>query len=138
MPRTAGSRLSSEPRADPGAGAVKRRARAPRPSALATALLPNRAVDGAVAAALVVLWALAAFGVWAASPWESLPGPREVLNAFSRLWWVHGLGPELWTTVKLILHALLVTVVLSMALSTSRPALPSWSRPLARATMRWT
>ncbi len=81
------------------------------------AFLPNRAIDGVVALALVGAWAGLGLLVWLLSPWESLPGPGEVLSALSNLWWEQGMGPELFTTLKLILHALLVTVVLSMGLS---------------------
>lgn len=84
---------------------------------LKAAFLPNRAIDGVVALALVGAWAGLGLLVWLLSPWESLPGPGEVLSALSNLWWEQGMGPELFTTLKLILHALLVTVVLSMGLS---------------------
>ena len=66
---------------------------------------------------LVVLWTAAAFLVWLASPWDSLPGPREVWGALGQLWWKHGMGPELFTTLKLITHALVLTIAISMALS---------------------
>ncbi|HXU02547.1 MAG TPA: ABC transporter permease subunit [Polyangia bacterium] len=87
------------------------------PGRLARIFLPNRAVDRATAIGLVALWAAMAFIVWLASPWESLPGPGEVWRAFGSLWWTGGMGPEMFTTLKLITHALLLTVVISMALS---------------------
>jgi NitT/TauT family transport system permease protein len=80
-------------------------------------LLPNREVDRGTMIGLVVAWAATALLVWTASPWESLPGPGEVRAAFSQLWWHHGMGPELFTTLKLITHALVLTVLVSMALS---------------------
>jgi NitT/TauT family transport system permease protein len=66
---------------------------------------------------LVALWVLLAFVLWLASPWESLPGPGEVWRALGTLWWTGGMGPELFTTLKLITHALLLTLAISMALS---------------------
>jgi NitT/TauT family transport system permease protein len=87
------------------------------PGRLARIFLPNRVVDRPTMLALVVLWAAVAFGVWLASPWQSLPGPREVWTALGDLWWRGGMGPELFTTLKLISHALVLTIVLSMALS---------------------
>jgi len=90
---------------------------APGPGRIARIFLPNRAVDRPTMLALVALWAGVAFLVWLASPWESLPGPGEVWRAFGDLWWKHGMGPELATTLKLITHALLLTIVISMALS---------------------
>ena len=87
------------------------------PGRLARIFLPNRAVDRPTTLALVALWAVAAFVVWLASPWQSLPGPGEVWHAFGALWWKGGMGPELFTTLKLITHALLLTIVISMALS---------------------
>jgi len=87
------------------------------PGRLARIFLPNRAVDRATAIGLVALWAAVAFIVWLVSPWESLPGPGEVWRAFGSLWWEGGMGPEMFTTLKLITHALLLTIVISMVLS---------------------
>lgn len=79
--------------------------------------LPNRGVPQTTAWALVGFWAALALLVWVASPWESLPGPGEVYGALGTLWWEHGMGPELFTTLRLILHALALTVLISMTLS---------------------
>jgi NitT/TauT family transport system permease protein len=84
---------------------------------IARIFLPNRAVDRPTMLMLVGLWGAAAFAVWLASPWQSLPAPREVWSAFGALWWKGGMGPELFTTLKLITHALVLTVAISMALS---------------------
>jgi NitT/TauT family transport system permease protein len=92
-------------------------ARAAEPGPLARIFLPNRAVDRATMLGLVAVWVVAGFVVWVASPWQSLPGPGEVWQAFGRLWWHGGMGPELFTTLKLITHALVLTVVLSLLLS---------------------
>jgi NitT/TauT family transport system permease protein len=90
---------------------------AAEPGRLARIFLPNRAVDRTTMIALVALWVVAAFVVWVASPWRSLPGPGEVWEAFGRLWWHGGMGPELFTTLKLITHALVLTVIISLLLS---------------------
>jgi NitT/TauT family transport system permease protein len=95
----------------------KSEAQAAEPGRLARIFLPNRAVDRATMLGLVAAWAVAAFVVWVASPWQSLPGPGEVWAAFGRLWWHGGMGPELFTTLRLITHALLLTVIISLALS---------------------
>jgi NitT/TauT family transport system permease protein len=87
------------------------------PGRWARIFLPNRAVDKATMMGLVAVWVVAALAVWMASPWESLPGPGEVIDALGRLWWKHGMGPELFTTLKLITHALVLTVIVSMLLS---------------------
>src|SRR5262249_30887856 len=55
--------------------------------------------------------------LWFLSPWATLPTPPEVWGALGSLWWEHGMGPELFTTLRLILHALALTVVISLALS---------------------
>lgn len=81
------------------------------------AFLPNRAIDATVGLSLIVGWSALGLLVWALSPWETLPGPVEVYHALGSLWWEHGMGPELFTTLKLIFHALLLTVLLSMSLS---------------------
>ncbi|HEY3351998.1 MAG TPA: ABC transporter permease subunit [Polyangia bacterium] len=84
---------------------------------LLRAFRPNRAVDAATALLLVGVWVAVALLLWVFSPFKSLPTPREVFAALSRLWWTQGMGPELFTTIKLILHALLLTALISMALS---------------------
>lgn len=95
----------------------KAEARAAEAGWAARIFLPNRAIDKATMIGLVAAWAVAALVLWAASPWQSLPGPGEVWPALGRLWWTHGMGPELFTTLKLITHALLLTVLISLALS---------------------
>jgi NitT/TauT family transport system permease protein len=102
------------PAREPG---TRARPVAGEPGRIARVFLPNRTVDRPTMIALVLLWGAAAFVVWLASPWESLPDPREVWNAFGEMWWKGGMGPELFTTLKLISHALLLTIAISMALS---------------------
>jgi NitT/TauT family transport system permease protein len=66
---------------------------------------------------LVLGWAAAALAVWAASPIATLPKPGEVLGAIHDLWWQGGLGPELFTTLKLIASALACSLAISLALA---------------------
>jgi len=87
------------------------------PSRVAAAFLPNRAVSAPIMLALTLGWAGLALLVWVLSPWKTLPGPTEVWDALGSLWWQHGMGPELFTTLRLILHALALTVVISLLLS---------------------
>jgi NitT/TauT family transport system permease protein len=96
--------------------------------------LPNRVIDPMTALALVAFWVGTMLLVWLLSPFASLPTPREVLRALSTLWWKHGLGPELFTTIKLILHALGLTVVLSMLLSYA--TVVPFFRPLVAAASK--
>ena len=84
---------------------------------LRSAFLPNRAIDRSISLALIGGWAALGLLIWSLSPWETLPGPMEVWRALGSLWWEHGMGPELFTTLRLITHALITTVLLSMALS---------------------
>lgn len=65
-------------------------------------------------------WAAALTLAWAASPARTLPSPREVVTALSDLWWRGGLGPELFTTLKLVGVATLLTVLLSYSLALAR------------------
>lgn len=78
---------------------------------------PNRAIDGTMLLGLAGFWVGLALLVWLASPWATLPGPGEVVGALRSLWWEHGMGPELFTTLGLIAHALFLTVVISLLLS---------------------
>lgn len=84
---------------------------------LADLFLPNRAISPTTALLLSLTWAAAALIVWVLSPFATLPTPSEVWAALGRLWWKHGMGPELASTLRLIADALLLTVVISMALS---------------------
>jgi NitT/TauT family transport system permease protein len=87
------------------------------PGPVAAAFLPNRAVSRPVMLGLSLGWVGLALLVWIVSPWKTLPGPVEVWNALGSLWWEHGMGPELFTTLRLILHALALTVLIAMSLS---------------------
>lgn len=87
------------------------------PQRLKNALLPNRPVDRAVMLGLIAFWVAIGFLAWLAVPFETLPKPGEVWSALGSLWWEHGMGPELFTTLRLIAHALLLTVVISLVLS---------------------
>src|SRR2546425_597942 len=84
---------------------------------LVAALLPNRPVGRSLMLAITAFWLGMAFLLWLASPWKTLPGPGEVWEALGTLWWTHGMGPELFTTLRLIFHALALTVAISMLLS---------------------
>ncbi len=87
------------------------------PEKLKNVFLPNRPVDRAMMLGLTAFWVALAFLAWLAVPFETLPKPGEVWHALGSLWWEHGMGPELFTTIRLILHALLLTVLISLALS---------------------
>jgi NitT/TauT family transport system permease protein len=80
---------------------------------------------------VTAFWGALALVIWTASPWKSLPGPGEVLRAFGTLWWQQGMGPELYSTLKLICHATLLTVVISMVLSYA--SIIAFFRPLVDA-----
>jgi NitT/TauT family transport system permease protein len=84
---------------------------------IADAFLPNRVVKPTTMLLIAVGWAALAFAVWAAAPFESWPKPTECFAALRTLWWQHGMGPELFTTLRLIGHATLITVVLSLGLA---------------------
>lgn len=87
------------------------------PAAVKNAFLPNRPVDRTMALALVAFWVVVGFLLWLAVPFATLPKPGEVWSALGSLWWEHGLGPELFTTLGLIADALLRTVIISLVLS---------------------
>jgi NitT/TauT family transport system permease protein len=81
------------------------------------AFLPNRTLHPSATAVIVSFWGAAMVLVWVLSPFATLPTPREIWSALGVLWWEHGMGPELFTTMALIGHSLLLTVALSMLLS---------------------
>lgn len=84
---------------------------------LVEAFQPNRALPPITALAIAAGWAFALLLAWVVSPFESLPKPLEVWRALGTLWWEHGMGPEMFTTLTLIAQATLYTVVISLALS---------------------
>jgi NitT/TauT family transport system permease protein len=84
---------------------------------LLAVFLPNRAIDRKMALFLVAAWAGIGLLIWVMSPFATLPRPMEVWHGLSEVWWEHGMGPELFTTMKLIFHALFFTVVISLFLS---------------------
>jgi NitT/TauT family transport system permease protein len=85
--------------------------------AVARAFLPNRTIDRVTTIAFVAIWVILALVLWAVQPFASLPGPRDVIQALGELWWNEGMGPELFTTLRLIGVALLYTVIISLLLS---------------------
>jgi NitT/TauT family transport system permease protein len=86
-------------------------------SRIASAFLPNRAVDRSTAAFIVAIWVAVALLVWVGSPFKTLPTPMEIWRALGELWWQRGMGPETFATMRLIAHATLLTVAISLTLS---------------------
>jgi len=99
---------TSQPRAQP---------KVSRGSKILRAFQPNRAVDGFTWSILVGFWIATAWVVWMSLPFKSLPTPSELWSALGSLWWEHGMGPEMFSTLKLITHATVLTVAISLALS---------------------
>src|SRR4051812_22437889 len=66
---------------------------------------------------IVAFWVGTTLFLWITSPFKSLPTPREIWIALGALWWEFGMGPEMFTTLKLIGHAVILTTVISLALS---------------------
>lgn len=85
--------------------------------ALRNAFLPNRALDRKMAAAIVGFWALVAAMVWLTMPFATLPSPGEVFRALDDLWNQQGMSQDLFSTLRLLFHALFLTVIISMLLS---------------------
>ena len=79
--------------------------------------LPNRVLRASTTGLIVAVWIVVALALWLASPWQSLPKPFEVWHALGALWWQRGMGPELFVTLRLILHATLITTVVSLLLA---------------------
>lgn len=95
---------------------------------------PNRAIDKKTLLALSAAWAGLGLLLWLASPWASLPGPGEVFASLHTLWFDQGMGPELFTTLGLIGHALLLTVIVSLLLSYA--TVINFFRPLVAAVSK--
>ena len=95
------------------------------------AFLPNQAVSGNTLRVIILVQVLAALAIWIASPFEVLPTPMQVWEAFKEMWRHQGLADELWVSYRLVLHALLLTVVISILLSYL--TVMAFFRPIAQA-----
>jgi NitT/TauT family transport system permease protein len=83
----------------------------------AAVFMPNRAVSASTFRLLVLVQAALAFLLWFRSPFEALPRPGETLDALRRLWFEQGLAHELFTSLKLNVHALALSTLLSLGLA---------------------
>jgi NitT/TauT family transport system permease protein len=101
---------------------------------LRRAFMPNQVLARPFLLMVTAFWVAGALTIWSASPWASLPGPGEVVRAFGTLWWQQGMGPELYSTLTLIFHATLLTVVISMVLSYA--SVIAFFRPLVAAVSK--
>lgn len=97
-------------------------------------LSPNRAVSARTAAGLAAAQGAIAFALWARSPFDAVPRPGEVVEAFVGLWTGHALGRELLTSFLTNLEALAIAAVLSLGLAwgTVLPVM----RPIAAAVSK--
>jgi NitT/TauT family transport system permease protein len=88
-----------------------------RRNAWKNAFLPNRPIDRTMFLAFGGVWAVLFLLLWQLSSSPTLPRPAEVWTALGALWWTRGMGPELFTTLGLIVEATAYTVVIAMALA---------------------
>lgn len=95
------------------------------------AFAPNVILSAGALRIVIIFQIILAVLVWSNSKFEVLPTPVEVLNAFQKLWFKDALALELITSFKLIIHALTLSTLFSLALSylTVMP----FFRPLAHA-----
>lgn len=80
-------------------------------------VLPFGAVSPSVLALTAAVQAVLAFTFWWTFPSDVIPTPAEVLSALGRMWTEEGLGRELLTSFTLNLHAIGLTVLLSLAMA---------------------
>jgi NitT/TauT family transport system permease protein len=79
--------------------------------------MPNRVLAPSTTGLIVLFWVLAVLGIWLTMPFKTLPMPADIWQALGALWWHRGMGPELFTTLRLIAHATVLTVLISLSLS---------------------
>ena len=92
---------------------------------------PNRTVSGNAFRFLVLGQVVAFLVVWFRSPFEVLPRPNEVVAALKDLWLTQGLGPDLFASFRLNLHAM--GWMLLIGLSLSYLTVVPFFRPIAAA-----
>ncbi len=81
------------------------------------AFLPNEVVSPNVLRIIIAIQVGAFLLLWIRSPFEVLPRPDEVWNAFQELWWKKGLGPELINSFMTNVKALGISLVISLGLA---------------------
>jgi NitT/TauT family transport system permease protein len=79
--------------------------------------LPNRAIDKKMALGITAFWIAMFLLAWFTMPFATLPGPGEVWSALGYLWNQEGMSQDLFTTLKLLFHALFLTILISLLLS---------------------
>ena len=116
--RGRGGVVSDAPRTTEVVGAENATTRGSRPTRDPLGFLkPNRTISPN-AFRVLVLGQIAAFLIlWFRSPFEVLPKPNEVLAALKDLWLNQGLGPDLFTSFRLNLHAMGWMLVIGLTLS---------------------
>src|SRR5688572_25244900 len=102
-----------------------------RVNPILAAFLPNQAISKHTLWVIIAIQVVMVISRWIASPFEVLPTPTEVLQGFVRLYKEQGLVNDLWISFKLILHALGLTILISLALSYL--SVMPFFRPLAQA-----
>jgi NitT/TauT family transport system permease protein len=80
------------------------------------ALLPNRAVSANTMRIIVAFEVLIFVLIWLNSPFDALPRPGEVFQAFGNLWRNQGLGREMITSFSLNLRALAISSAIALGL----------------------
>jgi len=98
------------------------------------AFLPNQAISATTFRLIVLIQIVIAVAVWIVSPFELLPKPMDVIRAFQNLWQHQGLAEELWSSFQVVVKALLITVLISLALSYL--TVMSFFRSLAQAVSK--
>jgi NitT/TauT family transport system permease protein len=79
-------------------------------------LLPNKAVSKRTITIMIVSQVIFVLFVWSIWPSTIIPKPIEILDSFSNLW-ENGFAGEMMTSFALCLQALLLTTVISLAIS---------------------
>jgi len=81
------------------------------------AFLPNQAISPMTFRVIIFIQVVIALAIWIGSPFELLPKPGDVIKAFGNLWQHQGLAEELLASFMVVLKALGITVLISLALS---------------------
>lgn len=98
---------------------------------LRAAFYPNGASSPSLDRVIFIAYSMIVVIFWLWSPSKIFPSPIEVLQAFPRLWFKEGLGPELITSITLNVHAIGIMTLVSLLISYAT-AFPVF-RPIATA-----
>jgi len=84
------------------------------PKGFMDAITPNKSVSPQIMSVIIFIWIIFAGTLWINNTSEVFPLPGEIWTSFKKLVNEGGLIGEMWTSMKLCLHAVIHTIIISL------------------------